>query len=176
MPANYDSRMAEEEMSGWANCYRLLLLVHNARPGKRFYHKEVMNTSMRKIWPLALLVPALLATGIGVGEVPNLVGNWTGSGEEYFKGQGYSEGLSINMTVIEQKGRLFTGDLTYELNGTETVEGFAGAVGLDNRTFYVAEFNEGFDLGTVVSEDEIELLYLQDGAKAQVEIDRLHRA
>jgi hypothetical protein len=131
---------------------------------------------MRKIWPLALLVPMLLATGIGMAEVPNLVGDWTGIGEQYFKGQGYIGGLSINMTVAEQKGRLFTGNLTYELNGTETVEGFSGAIGLDNRTLYMAEFNEGFDLGTVVSEDEIELVYLQDGPKAQTEIDRLHRA
>lgn len=69
-----------------------------------------------------------------------------------------------------------TGNLTYELNGTETVEGIAGAIGLDNRTFYIPEFNEGFDLGTIVSEDEIELIYLQDGSRAQAEIDRLHRA
>jgi len=79
------------------------------------------------------------------------------------------------MTVVEQKGRLFTGNLTYELNGTETVEGFSGAIGLDNKTIYMAEFREGFDLGTIVSEDEIELIYLQEGAKAQAEIDRLHR-
>lgn len=67
-----------------------------------------MNTLMRKIWPLALLVPVLLAAGIGVAEVPNLVGNWTGSGEQDFQGHEYQEGLSINMTVVEQKGRLFT--------------------------------------------------------------------
>lgn len=131
---------------------------------------------MRKFWPLALLVPVLLATGIGVAEVPNLVGNWTGSGEQNFFGHEYQEGLGINMTVAEQKGRLFTGNLTYELNGTETVEGFSGAIGLDNRTFYMAEFREGFDVGTIVSEDEIELIYLQDGSRAQAEIDRLHRA
>ena len=88
---------------------------------------------MRKIWPLALLVPVLLATGISVAEFPNLVGNWTGSGEQDFQGHEYQEGLSINMTVVEQKGRLFTGNLTYELNGTETVEGFSGAIGLDSQ-------------------------------------------
>jgi hypothetical protein len=130
---------------------------------------------MKKILALALSVPVLLATGIGVAEIPNLVGNWTGLGDQYFQGKDYQEGLSLNMTVVEQRGRLFTGNLTYELNGTETVEGFSGAIGLDNKTFYMAEFREGFDMGTIVSKNEIELLYLQDGSRAQTEIDRLHR-
>lgn len=150
-------------------------MIRNARPRKDFTVRDGIDASMRKIWILVLLVPMLLTTGIGLAEIPDLVGNWTGSGVEYFHGHGYYEGLSINMTVVEQKGRLFTGNLTYELNGTEKVEGFAGAISLDNRTFYMAEFDEGFDLGTIVSEDEIELLYLQDGSRTQAEIDRLHR-
>jgi hypothetical protein len=133
---------------------------------------------MRRIWPIVLLVPVLLATGIGVAEIPDLVGNWTGSGELYVSGEGYSAGSALNMTVSEQKGRLFTGNLTYEINGTMTIEGFAGALSPDNRTFYIAEFDEGFDVGTIVSEDEIEMIYLEDGragALGQVELDRLHR-
>jgi len=47
---------------------------------------------------------------------------------------------------------------------------------MTHGTFYMAEFREGFDVGTIVSEDEIELIYLQDGSRAQAEIDRLHRA
>jgi hypothetical protein len=134
-----------------------------------------MNASMRSIWPLALLVPLLLAAGIGMAEIPNLVGNWTGSGEENVFGHEFQEGLALNMTVTEQRGRLFTGNLTYEHNDTETVEGFSGAIGLDNKTIYMAEFREGFDFGTIVSQDEIELIYLQEGSKVQAEIDRLHR-
>jgi hypothetical protein len=134
-----------------------------------------MKASMRSIWPLALLVPLLLAAGIGMAEIPNLVGNWTCSEEQNVFRHEFQEGMALNMSVVEQRGRLFTGNLTYELNGTETVEGFSGAIGLDNRSIYMAEFREGFDLGTVISEDEIELLYLQEGSRAQAEIDRLHR-
>ena len=60
-----------------------------------------------------------------------------------------AENKSLNVTVAEQKNRLFTGNLTIELeNGTEIVEGFAGAIGLDNKTLYIAEFNEGYDIGS----------------------------
>jgi len=40
------------------------------------------------------------------------------------------------------------------------VESLAGATGLDNKAFYVAESNDGYDFGTIISDDEIELIYL----------------
>ena len=60
-------------------------------------------------------------------------------------------------------------------NGSKIVEGFAVAIGLDNKTLYFAEFNEGYDTGTIISNDEIELIYLQDGKMAMTTIGRLHR-
>ena len=60
-------------------------------------------------------------------------------------------------------------------NGTEIVEGFAGAIGLDDKTLYIAESNEGYDLGTIISDNDIELIYLQDGKMGDLEIDKLHR-
>ena len=35
---------------------------------------------------------------------------------------------------------------------------------MDNKTLYIAEFKEGYDLGTIISDNEIEMIYLQ-GAK-----------
>ncbi len=87
-----------------------------------------------------------------------------------------TENESLNVTVTEQKNRLFTGYLTYKLeNGTEISEGFAGAIGMYNKTLYLAEFNEGYDFGTIISNDEIELIYLQDGKSADAGIARLQR-
>ena len=87
-----------------------------------------------------------------------------------------TENKSLNVAIVDQKNRLLTGNMTYKLeNGTEVVEGFAGAIGLDNKTLYLAEFNEGYDLGTIISNDEIELIYLQDGKMAETTIGRLHR-
>ena len=134
---------------------------------------------MKKIWCFALLVLVFLATGICAAEVPDLLGKWTGLESWYGAVNGsakLTENESLNVTIVEQKNRLFTGNLTYKLeNGTEIVEGFAGAIGLDNKTLYLAEFNEGYDLGTIISDDEIELIYLQDGKMAETTIGRLHR-
>ena len=134
---------------------------------------------MKKILCLALLVLVFLATGICAAKVPDLLGKWTGLESWYGEVNGsakLTENKSLNVTVVEQKNRLFTGNLTYKLeNGTEIVEGFAGAIGLDNKTLYFAEFNEGYDMGTIISNDEIELIYLQDGKMAETTIGRLHR-
>ena len=134
---------------------------------------------MKKILCLTLLVLIFLATGISAAKVPELLGKWTGLESWYGEINGsakLTENESLNVTIVEQKNRLFTGNLTYKLeNGTEIVEGFAGAIGLDNKTLYFAEFNEGYDMGTIISNDEIELIYLHDGKMAETTIGRLHR-
>lgn len=134
---------------------------------------------MKKILCLALLILVFLATGICAANVPDLRGKWTGLESWYGEVNGsakLTENQSLNFTVAEQKNRLFTGNFTYKLeNGTEVVEGFAGAIGLDNKTLYVSEFNEGYDLGTIISNDEIELVYLQDGKMGETTLGRLNR-
>lgn len=133
---------------------------------------------MRKFWCLILLV-VLLTTGICAAKVPDLLGKWMGSWSGYDEGKGYSnltDSGTINFTFMEQKDRIFAGNLTINLkNGTEINEGFAGAIGLDNKTLNIAEFNKGYALGTVISNDEIELIYLGDGKNGSVAIDELHR-
>jgi hypothetical protein len=132
---------------------------------------------MKKIWCFSLVL-VFLATGICAAEVPNLLGKWTGVESWYGKVNESTkliEDKSLNLTVEEQKDRLFTGNLTYMENGTKIGEGFSGAIGLDNKTLYIAEFKEGYDLGTIISNDDIELIYLEDGKMGGAEIDRLHR-
>jgi hypothetical protein len=86
-----------------------------------------------------------------------------------------SENGSVGYNITEQKGRLFTGNITYVLNGTKYVEGFAGAIGIDNKTLYLAEIGRGYDLGTIISDDEIELMYIEDGESGWAAINKLHR-
>jgi hypothetical protein len=134
---------------------------------------------MKKNLGFALLVIVFSATVICAAEVPDLQGNWTGLESWYGAVNGsakLTENESLNLTVVEQKGRLFAGNLNYRsANGTEIVEGFSGAIGQDNKTLYIAEFKEGYDLGTIISEDEIELIYLQDGKMGETTVSRLHR-
>jgi hypothetical protein len=134
---------------------------------------------MKKILCFALLVLVFLATGFCTAKVPDLIGKWTGSESWYGEVNGsakLTENKSLNVTFVEQKNRLFTGNLTYKLeNGTKIDEGFVGAIGSDNKTLYFSEFNEGYDLGTIISNDDIENIYLEDGKMGGAEIDRLHR-
>ncbi|MGD0952814.1 MAG: hypothetical protein ABR985_10570 [Methanotrichaceae archaeon] len=134
---------------------------------------------MKQILCLALLVLVFLAMGISAAKVPDLLGKWTGSWSAYDEGIGYSnltENGSFFLTFTNQHDRIFAGNLTFKPeNGTETDEGLAGAIGLDNKTLYISEFNKGYSLGTIISNDEMELIYLSDGKNASVAIDRLHR-
>ena len=132
---------------------------------------------MKKILCLALLALIFLATGICTAKVPDLIGKWTGSYNGEVSGSAkLMENKSLNVTVAEQKDRLFAGNMSYTLeNGTGIVEGFVGAVGLDNKTLYFAEVAGGYDMATIISNDEIELIHIQDGKKTETDIAGLHR-
>jgi hypothetical protein len=132
---------------------------------------------MKAIWSIWLVFLALSTTGICAVEIPDLVGIWAGKGPGYNDETGYMVDAdnTLNFSIMEQNGRLFNGELTYYLNGTEVVEGFAGTISPDNKTFYIAEFGSGYDVGTVISEDEIDLMYLLDGKAGAVFIETLRR-
>ena len=120
----------------------------------------------------------LMTIGICTAQVPNLVGNWTGSQNAYIAENGtykLQENESTSLAIIEQKDRLFTGYVTYPSDGKEIVEKLAGAIGLDNKTFYMAELNEGYDFGRIISGDKIELIYLADGENGRTVINTLYR-
>ncbi len=120
---------------------------------------------------LALCVPAFAV------DLPNLVGNWTGHENGYIAENGSYKMSEVNtsLAIVEQKDRLFRGNTTYILNGKEVVEGFIGVIGLDNKTFYRPDFTKGYSFGTIISNDEIGLIYLQDGESWYAGITDLHR-
>lgn len=113
----------------------------------------------------------LMIIGPAAGNIPNLIGNWTGPGEGYQNGSGYlneNEAGILTMMVSEQKDRLFTGNLIINASSEHEVlspitEGFSGVIGLDNKTLYIAEYEKGYDIGTIISSDKVELCYLEDG-------------
>jgi len=78
--------------------------------------------------------------------------------------------------IEEQKDRLFTGRMIFRLaEGEQRVEGFSGSIALDNKTLYIAEYDRGYDIGTMISPGEMELIYLEDGETSMAVIDHLHR-
>ena len=136
---------------------------------------------MRKFWHLILL--AFLAMGICTAQVPkaqvpNLVGNWSGSENGYFTSNGsykLAQNLSVNLAIVKQKDRLFTGNLTFPSENGTITEDLSGVIGLDNKTLYIAEFKEGYDLGSIISDNDIELIYLEDGKMGGTLLYDLHR-
>ncbi len=102
--------------------------------------------------------PAVSQSPGGLAGIPGLTGTWTGPMEGYDEGTGFSDypDFAVSMTVSEQHGRIFAGNFSFRSNGTETLSGFAGAIGRDNRTLTIAEENGGYCTGTMVGADEME--------------------
>ena len=123
---------------------------------------------------LTFAITVLLAATIGlsVAEIPNLVGNWNGSFKGYDGNAGYvdiNESGNLNMVISEQRGQVFAGNFSMNFSLPQTglmqeTEDFSGAIGSDNRTLYFAEHDHGYDLGTILSNDTIEAVYIEDGA------------
>jgi hypothetical protein len=134
---------------------------------------------MKPIWFVEASAVLLAAAGVSSAQLPDLVGNWTGTSAGYIEGKGYWEASNsdvIVMMVEEQKKRLFTGRIIFRLaEGTRGVKGFSGSIALDNKTLYIAESDKGYDIGTMISPDEMELIYLEDGANLTAGIDHLYR-
>jgi hypothetical protein len=137
-----------------------------------------MLGDMKSIWLVATLAVVLAAAGISSAQLPDLVGNWTGRAAGYIEGEYWesSNTSAIVMMIEEQKDRLLTGRFVFRLaEGEQRMESFSGSVALDNRTLYIAEYDRGYDVGTMISPDEMELIYLEDGANLTAVIDHLYR-
>jgi hypothetical protein len=109
--------------------------------------------------------------------IPNLTGTWTGPMQGYDQGSGFSDypDLAVSMIVSEQHGRIFAGTFVFTANGTETVSGFAGAIGRDGRTFTIAEELGGYCAGEVLGADKSEMIYREDGSPYSIAIDSFRR-
>ena len=144
---------------------------------------------MKTAFTILLLILAVLACGCTTATpavqpvqttataLPNLTGNWTGPMKGYDEREGFTDHpyLTAVMTVSEQHGRVFSGFITFRSNGTESIDEFAGVVGRDNRTLTIAEHGGGYSTGEVLSKDEIELIYMQDGSPYSISIDSFKR-
>ena len=80
---------------------------------------------------LCSILLAFMAWGFVRQRFLTLWENWTGSQNGYVNEDGVAklfENGSISLVITEQNDRLFTGNLTYTINGAEIVEGLAGAI------------------------------------------------
>jgi ABC-type transport system substrate-binding protein len=105
---------------------------------------------------------------------PNITGTWTGTMQGYDEGTGFTDynGETISIVVAEQHDRIFSGKLIFESNGTEQSEDIAGTIGRDGRTLTLVE-KSGYSSGIIVSDNEIELTYMDDGPQFTTAVDSL---
>jgi hypothetical protein len=128
--------------------------------------------------------PAASPQGVGAAlTIPDLTGSWTGPMQGYDVRTGFTNypNLTIVMTVTEQHGRVFagnftfTGSLTTAGSSSQSVSGFAGVIGSDNRTFSIAEEGGGYATGEVLGPDSLEMTYLQDGTEYSAAVDTFQK-
>ena len=132
-------------------------------------------TSTSPVTPVISSPAATPTSAVFIG-MPNLVGNWTGATAGYEYGSGYQVfGGVIDMQVVEQKGRFFSGRVVYRANGTTEIKDFAGIIGLDGKTFKTVEYPSGFTDGVIESPDEMELTFRDSGTQSTIALDSLKR-
>jgi len=144
---------------------------------------------MKTTFALLVIIIAVLASGCTAAApavtpapattpaIPSLVGTWTGPMAGYDEGSGFTSypNLTLAMTITEQHGRIFAGDMVFSSNGTSEKSGFAGAIGRDGRTLSITEQDDGYCSGEIIGADEIELTYVQAGSPYSVAIDSFKR-
>lgn len=112
--------------------------------------------------------------------IPSLLGNWTGPARGYIEGIGYQDSGTGTMTlsVTFQKDRVFAGSILIPYrNGTVRTEGFAGVIAHDGDTFRIVEFDtHEHDDGWILSENEIEMVFMNDEEPQSVIVDSFRRA
>lgn len=106
-----------------------------------------------------------------------LTGTWIGTSHGYMEtGSGYGTITgTMTMNVTAQEDRLFAGEIAYVVNGSPLTKPFAGVIGQDGRTVGMVEFPDGFDDGIIVSENEIQLVFRDDGTPSTIAIDTFRR-
>ena len=144
---------------------------------------------MKTAFTILVLILAVLACGCTTATpavqpvqttattLPNLTGNWTGPMKGYDEREGFTDHpyLTAVLTISEQHGRVFSGFITFTSNSTVSTDNIAGVIGRDNRTLTISEREGGYCSGEVLSPDEIELIYMQDGSPYSISIDSFKR-
>ncbi len=122
---------------------------------------------------LALCVPSLAV------DMPNMVGNWTGS----YEGTGYENITSLNpdgnltfykigettwtFSIMEQKGAGFVGKKSSSTN--PVLQKLIGVIGFDNKTISMVD-ETGYYLGEMISPTEMQLLHYENGKEGMATI------
>jgi hypothetical protein len=149
----------------------------------------IYQNSMKRVVYAGILVLAVVLicgcttvsqeSGSVSAVVPKMIGNWTGSVKAYDDGIGYNNvsGDIMTMRVTEQKDRIFSGEIIFSnQTGYAWSTVFAGAIGHDGKTLSMVQREGGYSTGTIISPDEIELIYMDTTDPFSIGIDSLKKS
>ena len=143
---------------------------------------------MKIAFPILLLLLAALACGCtgtapatppasAAPAIPLITGTWAGTMNGYDRGTGFNghDNGTVTLTVAEQHGRVFAGNITV-IEGAAPVftAEVAGVIGRDGKSLTVAE-ESGYCTGEITGPDTIELVYENDAAPFTISIDTFRR-
>jgi len=122
---------------------------------------------MRKWLALVLIVLFVCSASAGLAADPtNLVGTWEGTSSVHSAKFGYQSSKMV-LTVEGQQGNVFHGNKTYFQTITKKTktEKFSGSISSDGRIF-ITDHEEGFMLGGITKDGQMELQYAHQGRNA----------
>jgi hypothetical protein len=122
---------------------------------------------MRKWLAFVIIVLFVCAASAALAADPtNLVGTWEGTSSVHSAKAGYFTGKMV-LTVEAQQGNVFHGNKTYIQAATKKskTEKFSGTISSDGRIF-ISDHEEGFTIGGITKDGEMELLYAHQGKNA----------
>ncbi len=119
---------------------------------------------------LALLFAVMAVLSVSAlayaADPPKLVGVWEGQPSVHDMKSGYYTGKLV-LTITEQKGNAFHGSKVYKLAGPkkDRSENFSGSISSSGQ-IYIADHDEGFMIGAMTKDGEMELQYGHNGKTA----------
>jgi hypothetical protein len=118
----------------------------------------------------AILLGACQATRL----VPNLVGTWDEQREtisKHSKNRGFEimmdESPPFIIIIKEQQNRAFVAEKQWVKRGKAYSEEFSCTISSENR-LNCADHDKGYSFGRILSDDRMEIDYVEDGEKAKV--------
>ena len=120
--------------------------------------------------------PSTTPTNVAAKTItPNMIGIWSGNATGLSTVRGYAENFAMKYNITVQKGQVFAGIKEYERpDGPVLSENFTGAI-TSSGDIYLSDAIAGIQIGKIKDQNNVELVYLEDGADSKTMIFYLTR-
>lgn len=104
-----------------------------------------------------------------------MIGMWSGNATGLSTARGYAENFPMKYNITVQKGQVFSGIKEYERpDGPVLSENFTGII-TSGGEIYLADNIAGIQIGKIKDPNNLEFIYIEDGADSKTMIFTLTR-